>query len=128
MIVVVGLVGVVMTAVPGLPADAGVHVPAPVPAIVAEPPGRRAQVTVWSGPAFGLAVTTICAVSVQPLAFVHMNEYVPAAVNVVIVVVGLVGVVMTAVPGLPADAGVHVPAPVAAMVAVPAGSTRHVTV
>ena len=48
--------------------------------------------------------------------------------NVVIVVVGLVVVVITAVPGLPDDAGVHVPAPVAAIVAEPPGSTAHVTV
>ncbi len=74
MIVVVGLLGVVMTAVPGFPVGAGVHVPVPVPAIVAEPPGSMAQFTVWSGPAFGLAVTVMSAVSVQPLALVQMNE------------------------------------------------------
>jgi hypothetical protein len=33
-----------------------------------------AQFTVWSGPAFGLAVTVMSAVSVQPLALVQMNE------------------------------------------------------
>ena len=65
-IVVVGLAGVVMRAVPGLPDAAGVHVPTPVAAIVAEPPGSMAHVTVWSGPAFGFAVTVICAVSVHP--------------------------------------------------------------
>ena len=128
MIVVVGLAGVMMTALPGLPDDAGVHIPAPVAAIVAVPPGSMAQLTVWSGPAFGLAVMSIWAVSVQPLALVQTNEYVPAALNVVIVVVGLVGVVITAVPGLPDDAGVQVPAPVAAIVAVPPGSMAHVTV
>ena len=64
-IVVVALAGVVIVAVPGLPAMA-VHVPAPVPAIVALPPGRTAHVTVWSAPAFGLAVTTIAAVSLHP--------------------------------------------------------------
>ena len=66
MIVVVGLVGVVMVAVPALPAAAGVHVPTPVAAIVAVPPGNTAHVTIWSGPAFGLAVTVTRAVSVQP--------------------------------------------------------------
>ena len=99
-IVVVGLDGVVMVEVPGLPANA-VHVPVPVAAIVAEPPGRIAQFTVWSGPAFGFAVTMTLAVSVQP-PLVQMNLYVPAALNVVMVVVGLAGVVMVEVPGLPA--------------------------
>ena len=56
------------------------------------------------------------AVSEQPL-FVQMKWYVPAALNPVIVVVGELVVVMAAVPGLPACA-VHVPEPVAAMVAV----------
>jgi hypothetical protein len=70
--VVVGLVGVVMVAVPGLAGEPiGVHVPVPVPAMVAVPPGIVAQLTVWSGPALGLAVTTIAAVSVHPEALVH---------------------------------------------------------
>ena len=69
--VVVGLAALVMVAVPGLPAIA-VHVPAPMPAIVAEPPGRMAQVTVWSGPALGLVLTMTATVSVQP-PFVHMK-------------------------------------------------------
>ena len=64
-IVVVGLVVDVMVEVPGLPAIA-VHVPAPVAAIAVLPPGSNAHVTVWSGPALGLAVTTTAAVSVQP--------------------------------------------------------------
>jgi hypothetical protein len=64
-ITVVAEVGVVIVAVPGLLASA-VHVPAPVAAIVADPPGNTAQLTVWSGPAFGLAVTITAAVSVQP--------------------------------------------------------------
>ena len=42
------------------------------------------------------------------------------------VVVGLAAAVMTAVPGLPGSA-VQVPAPVAAMVAVPPGSRTHGT-
>ena len=71
-IVVVGLVGVVIVAVPGLPAIA-VQVPAPVPAIVAVPPGKITQVTVRSGPALGLAVTTMAAVSAQLLALVQMK-------------------------------------------------------
>jgi hypothetical protein len=51
-IVVVGLLGVVMVAVPGLAGVViAVHVPVPVAAMVAVPPGRIAQETVWSGPA-----------------------------------------------------------------------------
>ena len=65
-IVVVGLAGAVMIAVPVLVTDA-VHVPAPVAAIVAVPPGALIQFTVWAGPASGMAVTTIAAVSVQPV-------------------------------------------------------------
>ena len=72
MIVVVGLAGLVMLAVPGLPVCA-VHVPVPVAAMVADPPGSIAQFTVWSAPALGLAVTVILAVSVQPLALVQMK-------------------------------------------------------
>jgi hypothetical protein len=87
-----------------------------------------AQFTVWSGPAFGLAVTVMSAVSVHPLALVQMNEYTPAAVKPVIVVVGLVGLVMTAVPGFPVGAGVHVPVPVPAIVAEPPGSMAQFTV
>jgi len=64
-IVVVGLLGVVMVAVPGLPAAAGVHVPVPVPAIVAVPPGSTAHVTVWSGPAFGLVTMTVSAADAE---------------------------------------------------------------
>jgi hypothetical protein len=79
--VVVGLVAVVIVAVPGLAGEAmAVHVPVPVPAIVAVPPGRVAQLTTWSGPALGLAVTTMDAVSVQPEALVHTKPYVPGAV------------------------------------------------
>ena len=44
-IVVVALAGVVIVAVPGLE-TIGVQVPTPVPAIVAVPPGRAAQLTV----------------------------------------------------------------------------------
>ena len=124
-IVVVGLVGVVMVDVPGLVPKA-VHVPVPVAAIVAEPPGRVAQLIVLSGPAFGLAVTTTAAVSEHD-PFVKMKLYVPATVNVVIVVVGLAGVVIVAVPGLPVCA-VHVPVPVPAIVAEPPGSVAQLTV
>jgi hypothetical protein len=117
--VVVGLVAVVMVAVPGLPVCAD-HVPTPVPPIVALPPGRTAQVTVLSTPALGFAVTTTEAVSVHPLAFVQIKLYVPAALNVVMVVVGLVAVVIVAVPGFPVCA-LHVPVPVADIVTVPLG-------
>jgi hypothetical protein len=61
-IVVVGLVGVVIVAMPGLLTTA-VHVPVPVAAIVAVPPGRTTQLTVWSGPASGLVVTITSAES-----------------------------------------------------------------
>ena len=61
LIVAVGEVTVVMVVVAGLVIDA-VHVPVPVAAIVAV---EYWQV-VWSGPAFGLAVTITLAVSVQP--------------------------------------------------------------
>lgn len=63
-----------------------------------------------------MAVTVTAAVSEQ-LPFVQMKWYVPATLNPVIVVVGELVVVIVAVPGLPACA-VHVPEPVAAMVAV----------
>ena len=124
--VVVGRVVLVMTDGPGLP-GISVHVPAPVPLIVAVPPGRRAHTTVLSVPAFGFAVTTIDAVSVHALALVQMKKYVPGALYVVIVVVGLVGVVITAVPGLPVMAD-HVPAPVPVIVAEPPGNIAQVTI
>jgi hypothetical protein len=69
--VVVGLVGVVMVAVPGLPAWAD-QVPAPTAAIVAVPPGSVVQVTVWAGPALGPAVTITAAVSVHD-PFAHLK-------------------------------------------------------
>jgi hypothetical protein len=56
-----------------------------------------------------------------------MKLYVPAELKVVIVVVGEVGVVMVAVPGLPVCA-VHVPVPVAAIIAEPPGSVIQLTV
>jgi hypothetical protein len=77
----------------------------------------------------GSCVTVTKAVSVQPYTLVSINEYTPAAVKPVIVVVGLVGEVIVAVPGLPEDAGDHLtPVPVPAMVAVPPGRSTHVTV
>jgi hypothetical protein len=125
-IAVVAAVGAVMIAVPGLPVRA-VHVPVPVALIAADPPGNIAQLTVLSAPAFGFAVTDIATVSVQPDAFVHIYLYVPAAVKPVILVVGLAGAAMVAVPGLPVMA-VHVPAPVAVIAAVPPGSMAQFTV
>jgi hypothetical protein len=63
-------------------------------------------------------VTVTLAVSAQPDAFVQIKLYVPAVLKVVMVVVGLVAVVMVAVPGLAGLAtAVHVPVPVAAIVA-----------
>jgi hypothetical protein len=88
--VVVGLVGEVMVAVPGLPEDAGDHLtPVPVPAIVAEPPGSRTQFTVWSGPAFGLVTVTV---SVAEAAQVP-SVYVTVNIEVTAVSVVMVGVV-----------------------------------
>jgi hypothetical protein len=89
-----------------------VHVPIPVAAIVAV---EYWQI-IWSGPALGLAVTITLAVSVHPLA-VHTYPYVPASVNPLIDVVGEAIDVMTVDVGLPGNA-VHVPIPVAAIVAV----------
>jgi hypothetical protein len=71
-IVVVGDIEEVIVDVPGFVARA-VHVPVPVAAIVADPPGRIIQLTVWSGPALGLAVTVTAAVSLHPLALVQMK-------------------------------------------------------
>jgi hypothetical protein len=51
----------------------------------------------------------------------------PATLKVVIVDVGLAGVVIVDVPGLPASA-VHVPTPAAAIVADPPGNTEQLTV
>jgi hypothetical protein len=123
-IVVVGDVGVVMIAVPGLPVWA-VHIPIPVAAIVAVPPGSTVQATIWSGPASAPLLTVTIAVSLQaPLEYI--NKYVPVTLNVVMVVVGEAGLVIIAVPGLPGDAD-HVPAPVAAIVTEPPGSATQLT-
>ena len=122
---VVALPGVVIVDVPGLDAKA-VHVPVPVAAIVDDPPGKITQLTVWSGPAFGLAVTVTDAVSLQP-PLVQMKLYVPAALKLCITEVGEAGVVIVAVPGLVARA-VHVPLPVAAIVADPPGRMIQLTV
>ena len=71
--VVVGEVGVVMVAVPGLP-ERAVHVPVPDAAIVVVPLGREVTTMVRSAPAFGLAVTvTVAMPDVPPLA-VHLKE------------------------------------------------------
>ena len=78
MTVVVAEVALVIVAVPDAD-ESSVHVPAPVPAIVAEPPGRDIQVSVWSTPADGPVLTVTVAVSEQPAALVHLNEYTPAA-------------------------------------------------
>ena len=125
MVVVLSVLFVIV-AVPGLPTCAD-HVPAPVAAIVAVPPGRTWQATTWSAPALGFAVTTMVAVSVHPLALVQIKLYVPAALYVVMVVVGLVGAVIVAVPAFPVIAD-HVPAPVPFMVALPPGSMAQTTV
>lgn len=61
LITVVGEAGVVMTVVAGL-VDNAVHMPVPVPAIVAVVYWQM----LWSGPALGLAVTVTRAVSLHP--------------------------------------------------------------
>ena len=66
--------------------------------------------------------------SLHPDALVQTNIYVPAAVNPVMVVVGEVGLVIAAVPGLPLGAADQVPVPVAAIVTEPPGSVTHVAV
>ena len=108
---VLPLPALVMTVGAGL-FGAAVHMPVPSACRSAD---EFRQVMV-SGPASGLAETMTAAVSEQP-PFVQMKLYVPTVLNAVIVVVGELGVVILAVPGLPACA-VHVPDPVAAMVAV----------
>jgi hypothetical protein len=71
--VVVGDVGFVIVALPGLP-DCADHVPIPLAAIVALPPGKvTTQLTVLSGPASGFAVMNAIAVSVQPFGLVQMK-------------------------------------------------------
>ena len=66
MIVVVAEPGVVIVAVPGLPACADQIPPAAgVAAMVAVPPGSVAHVTVFAGPALGLAATVTVVVAVQ---------------------------------------------------------------
>ena len=82
--------------------------------------------TIWSGPALGLAVTTIATVSMQ-VAVVQAYLYTPTVEKVVIVVDGLVGVVIVDVPGFPARV-VHVPVPIAAIVADPPGRGTQLTV
>lgn len=75
----------------------------------------------------GFAVTVIDAVSLQPVVFVHRYLYVPALVKFMTLVDELVGMVMVEFPGLPGMA-VHVPVPVADMVARPPGRAAQVTV
>ena len=54
-----------IVAVPGLLLCA-VQVPVPTAAMVADPPGSAAQLTVWSGPASVGPFTVIATVSAQP--------------------------------------------------------------
>jgi hypothetical protein len=116
------LVGTVTTVTIGLLGN-WLHVPVPVASSI----GILLGQTVSSGPASGLAETITAAVSVQLLLFVQMKLYVPAALKVVMVVVGEVVDVIVEVPGL-FDQAVQVPAPVAAIVAVPDGNvTRQLT-
>jgi hypothetical protein len=70
---------------------------------------------VWSGPAFGLAVTYIKTVSLQPLSDQY-KIYVPAAVNPDTEVVGDVVLAKLTVAGFAAVA-VQVPVPIAVIVA-----------
>ena len=126
MIVVVASVGLVIAAVPGA-GMISVHVPVPVAAMVALPPGSTAQFTTWSVPASGLAVTVTIIVSAQPVALVHLIGYVPGVEKKVTVVVGEVVLVMVAVPDAD-DSSVHVPVPVPDRVVEPPGSVAQDTV
>jgi hypothetical protein len=63
-IVVVGLLALVIVAVPGFPVIAD-HVPVPVPVMVAVPPGSMAQLTTSSVPALGLVMMTVSATDAE---------------------------------------------------------------
>jgi hypothetical protein len=92
-IVVVGLAGLVMVAVPGLPKEIGAHVPMPVPAMVAVPPGSSTQGTVWSGPPFATFTVTVSVAEAEqvPSVYVTVNiEVTPVSV----VMVGVVAPVL----------------------------------
>jgi hypothetical protein len=108
----VGLVGVVIVAVP----DTTVQAPVPLVGVL---PANVAVVahTAWSGPAFDAVkppLTVMITSSVDevhdPLAIVHLNVFAPTP-NPVRPDVGLVGVVIVAVP----DTTVHVPVPLVAV-------------
>jgi len=76
-------------------------------------------------PALGFCVTVVVAVSIHPDGLVHIQLYTPGAVKFEIVVVGLVGVAMVAVPGFPAIAAHDAPAIVVAPIAAaPPGKFR----
>jgi hypothetical protein len=70
---------------------------------------------VWSDPAFGLAVTCTCTVSVHPFA-VHTKPYMPATVNPVMGVVALLGFDMEVLAGF-VDNADQVPVPAASITA-----------
>jgi len=73
-----------MVAVPGLP-EPVVHVPTPTPAMVAVPPGRVTQLTVWFGPPFiDGPVTVTDAVIEQFVASVTVTIYVPTERPVIV--------------------------------------------
>ena len=109
--VVVGEEGFVMVTTAGLPLSWD-QVPVPMAAMVAV---EYWQV-VWSGPAFGFAVTVTYIVSVQML-LDHTYPYMPATVKPVIVVVSLVRLAITVVAGL-VERMLHVPVPIDAVVTV----------
>ena len=70
---------------------------------VITPVGLVQVISTTVGLTVGASVTVTVVVSVQtPPTIVHMKWYVPVSLKEVIVVVGLVGEVITEVPGLPA--------------------------
>jgi hypothetical protein len=93
-------------------AAAAVQAPVPVAVIVAVEYWQM----VWAVPALGLALTVIAVVSVHPFT-VQMYLYTPATVKPLIRVVGEFDEVKEVVTGL-VDNAVHIPEPVAAIVAV----------
>ena len=104
---VVGLVGVVMTAVPGLPGRA-VHEPVPLAPMVAEPPGRGTQLTNCGGSAVGPEVIRRRTVSKQ-VPEPHRYVYVPIVPNPVMVEVGDDGEAIVVADGLPGRADHEAP-------------------
>ena len=106
--VVVGLLGVVMVAVPGLPAAMGVQIPVPVAAIVADPPGSKAHVTVWSGPALDLFTVTISVADAEHVPSVYVTVKSDVTVVSVVIVAVVSPVLQRYVPPAGVATGLNV--------------------